>query len=232
MESPTDGTSTLIVEDLLLLLLDDEKGYIAGEGTLYYPLGGAVLIELALDGHVRFEPAQRKFAAAKVHAVEGRPPSDPMLAEAYEVVAKKPRTAQELLILIGTKLRVPVADRLVERGLVRRNTKKVLGLFRSTSWPAADVRHEAELREQIEAVLVEGRDPDPRTGAVIALLAASGQMQQVLEYPELSWTALGKRADAIIEGNWAAEAVKDAIVATNAAIVAVTTGTVVSIVTQ
>lgn len=224
--------TTLIVEDLLLLLLDDEKGYIAGEGMLYYPLGGAVLIELALEGHVRFEPAERAFATSKVHAVEGPAPTDPMLAEAYAIVVKKPRTAQELLIMIGTKLRVPVADRLVERGLVRRDTKKVLGLFRSTTWPAADARHETELRELIEGVLVEGRDPDSRTGAVIALLAASGQMHQVLQYPEVSRTALEKRAGAIIEGNWAAEAVKAAITATNAAIAAVTTATVITVVTQ
>ncbi|MCD0447243.1 GPP34 family phosphoprotein [Glycomyces sp. A-F 0318] len=224
--------ATLIVEDLLLLLLDDEKGHIAGEGTLYYPLGGAVLIELAIEGHVRFEPAKRAFGSAKVHAAEGPAPGDPMLAEAHALIAEKPRTAQELLILIGTKLRVPVADRLVEKGLVRRNTKKVLGLFRSTTWPAADARHEAGLRERMKAVLVGGEAPDPRTGAVIALLAASGQMHLVLKYEEISWTALERRADAVVEGRWAAEAVKDAINATNAAIAAVTTTAVITTVTQ
>ncbi|MFC5823499.1 GPP34 family phosphoprotein [Nonomuraea insulae] len=40
----------------------------------------------------------------------------------------------------------PLIDRLVERGLIRRESKRVLGVFRMTTLPAADTRHEAELR--------------------------------------------------------------------------------------
>ncbi|GAA2309527.1 hypothetical protein GCM10009853_078760 [Glycomyces scopariae] len=222
----------LIVEDLLLLLLDDEKGYIAGEGTLYYPLGGAVLMDLALAGDVRFEERQSAWSTAKVHAVEGAAPQDPLLADAYAAIAPKPRAVQDLLVRIGTKLRETVADRLVDKGLVRRDTKKVLGLFRSTTWPAADARHEGELRERLKAVLVGGEEPDPRTGAIIALLAASGSMHQVLKYDELKWTALEERAGEIVAGQWAAEAVRNAIAATNAAIAAVATTVVITTVTS
>ncbi|MEU6248838.1 GPP34 family phosphoprotein [Glycomyces sp. NPDC047010] len=222
----------LIVEDLLLLLLDDEKGYIAGEGTLYYPLGGAVLMDLALAGDVRFEEKQGAFSTAKVHAVEGAAPEDDLLADAYAVVAPKPRTVNELLILIGTKLRTRVADRLVDKGLVRRDTKKVLGLFRSTTWPAADAAHEEELRGRVKAVLVGGEEPDARTGALIALLSASGSLHQVLQYDELKWTELDRRARAVVEGQWAAEAVRNAITATNAAVAAAAAATAVTIATQ
>ncbi|MFB9662542.1 GPP34 family phosphoprotein [Glycomyces mayteni] len=222
----------LIVEDLLLLLLDDEKGHIAGEGTLYYPLGGAVLMDLALAGSVRFEEGSGAFSVAKVHAVAGAAPEDDLLADAYAVAAPKPRTVNELLILIGTKLRTRVADRLVDKGLVRRDTKKVLGLFRSTTWPAADAAHEEELRGRVKAVLVGGEEPDARTGAVIALLSASGSLHQVLHYDELKWTELDKRARAVVEGRWAAEAVRNAITATNAAVASAATAAAVTIATQ
>ncbi|RFA07128.1 hypothetical protein B7R21_16865 [Subtercola boreus] len=36
--------TSLIVEDLLLLLPDDRSGNILGEGALMYPLGGVVLL--------------------------------------------------------------------------------------------------------------------------------------------------------------------------------------------
>ncbi|THV30019.1 GOLPH3/VPS74 family protein [Glycomyces paridis] len=223
---------TLIVEDLLLLLLDDEKGHIAGEGTLYYALGGAVLLELALTERVRVEAKKSAFGSSLIHAVGSAPPADPVLAEAFGKIREKPRTAQYLVTTLGSHLRTRIADRLVERGLVRRDTKKVLGLFRSTTWPAEDTRHEDELRERIRAVLVDGEDPDPRTGAVIALLSASGQMPVVLRYPGVSASAVAKRVKAVSEGLWAAEAVKDAIVATNAAIAAAGTAAVMTVISQ
>ncbi|WP_030144355.1 GPP34 family phosphoprotein [Glycomyces sp. NRRL B-16210] len=219
---------TLVVEDLLLLLLDDEKGHIAGEGTLYYTLGGAVLLELALTGRVRVEPKKSAFGSSTIQSVGSIPPTDPILADAFTVVAKKPRTAQTFILMLGPSLRTKVTDRLVERGLVRRNTKKVLGLFRSTTWPAEDTRHEAELRERIRAILVDGAEPDPRTGAIIALLDASGQMPLVLKFPGVPAREIAKRVKTVSEGVWAAEAVKNAILATNAAITAATTAAVIN----
>lgn len=219
---------TLVVEDLLLLLLDDEKGHIAGEGTLYYTLGGAVLLELALTGRVRVEPKKSAFGSSTIRSVGSIPPTDPILADAFAVVAKKPRTAQTFTLMLGTNLRTKVTDRLVERGLVRRNTKKFLGLFRSTTWPAQDTQHEAELRERIRAILVDGAEPDPRTGAIIALLDASGQMPLVFKFPGTPARDIAKRVKAVSEGVWAAEAVKNAILATNAAIAATTTAAVIN----
>jgi hypothetical protein len=47
---------TLIAEDLLLLLLDDEKGTTPGMWVdVRVPLGAAVLAELALEGAVELE---------------------------------------------------------------------------------------------------------------------------------------------------------------------------------
>ncbi|MGW7294591.1 GPP34 family phosphoprotein [Streptomyces xiamenensis] len=62
----------LIVEDLLLTLMDNKSGAIAGEGTLYYPLGGAVLAELALRGDVTVAEGDTGLTGLKVHAVSGR----------------------------------------------------------------------------------------------------------------------------------------------------------------
>ena len=53
MNAATHGP--LLVEDLLLLLFDPRSGTIAGEGTLFYARGGAVLADLALQGLVEVD---------------------------------------------------------------------------------------------------------------------------------------------------------------------------------
>ncbi|MCO8269155.1 GPP34 family phosphoprotein [Actinoplanes sp. TRM 88003] len=213
----------LIVEDLTLLLLDDETGTPAAAGTLYYTLGGAVLVELALLGRVETD-------GKKVFAVGDGPLPDPILQDAYDKVAEKPRGAQTLLITIGTKLWDPVIERLLERGLIRREKKKVFGLFPMTQLPAAEHEHEAAVRANIRAVLVDGAEPDPRTAALIALLSASDALP--LLRPQLAWSSpVIKRAKALEQGNWGASAVNMAVVATAAAIAASTAAVVVTVVT-
>ncbi|WP_239064992.1 GPP34 family phosphoprotein [Streptomyces sp. S4.7] len=122
-----------IVEDLLLLMFDDTSGTIAGEGTLYYTLGGAVLVELGVGKYVRVDENDQGLNGLKVHAVAGDPPADPLLRGAYQKVADRKRGVQTLLIEIGTELRETVLERLVERGMLRQETKKTLGLFRTTA---------------------------------------------------------------------------------------------------
>jgi hypothetical protein len=214
-------TDLLIVEDLLLLLLDDTSGTIAGEGTLYYTLGGAVLVELALRGDVAPDDSRTMFNGIRIGAVKGELPSEPLLREAYETVAKKPRGVQELLIDIGSSLRGEVLDRLVERGFIRREKKKVLGIFPTTRMPAQRPEYEAQLLESVRSVLVDGAEPDARTGALAALLSASGTLPQL--HPGIPWSgAVYTRGKELEKGNWGADAVNTAIVGTNAAIAAST----------
>ncbi|MBM2619594.1 GPP34 family phosphoprotein [Actinoplanes sp. LDG1-06] len=210
----------LVVEDLMLLLLDDETGTPAAAGTLPYTLGGAVLVELALLGRIEADSAQG-LNGPKVYAVGDGPLEDPLLQEAYDKVAEKPRGAQTLLLTIGSKLWDPVVERLIERGLIRREKKRVLGLFKMTMLPAADTEYEAALRDRIRAVLVDGAEPDPRTAALIALLSSSGALPQLR--PQLAWSsAVIKRAKELEQGNWGAVAL-DTVVTRTAAAIAVST---------
>lgn len=211
----------LIVEDVAMLLLDDRTGRFAGSSALTPVLGGAVLVELALAEHVWIEPKAGFWNTAKVHVVPGTPaPADPLLLGALGVVAEKPRGPQDLVGRLGRNLRDHVVERLAGRGLVRREDATVMGLFPTTRWPAQDVSHEQELRGGIELVLGHGAAPDPRTGAVIALLSAADQAHRVLTVPGVPPREVKARAKAVGEGDWAAKAVRDAIAAMNAAVIA------------
>ncbi|PWD49432.1 GPP34 family phosphoprotein [Serinibacter arcticus] len=218
----------LIAEDVMLLLLDDATGSVAGSSAVHYTLGGAVLVELALAERVWIEPSGSAWRTARVHPVPGAPPlADPLLQGALGIVAEKPRSAQDLVNRLGKGLREHVAERLVNRGLVRRETTNVLGLFPSTRWPAQDARHEQELRGTLELVLARGAVPDARTGAVVALLSAADQAHRVLGYPGIAPRDVKARAKVIAEGDWAAKAVKDAVAAMNAAVIGAIVATTV-----
>lgn len=208
----------LLVEDLLLLLLDDDGASISGAGTLHYTLGGAVLVELALGGWVQVDTDDRRSANGPVVMPTGQPrPTDPLLAQAMEVVAAKEQRVQVLILALGGNLLPVLQQRLMDRGLITQEKRRVLGLFRTTRWPATDAEHEADLRRRIVAVLQDGAEPDARTAAVIGLVYASGAMPALR--PPLPWNSTTvARAQAIQQGDWGASAVEAAVTRTAAAI--------------
>ncbi|WP_265523136.1 GOLPH3/VPS74 family protein [Oerskovia flava] len=217
-ETAPDSTDLLIVDDLMLLLTDDDGASVQGAGTLYYTLGGAVLTELALLGRVQTDDSGILNGPRVLPAGDG-PLPDPLLQAAYDTIAEKTQRVQPLLVAIGADLWRVVVQRLTERGLLRREERRVLGIFRSTRFPAADEQHETELRARIRRVLEDGEAPDPRTAAIIGLLSASGAMPSLR--PPLPWHSVTvTRAKEIERGQWGPEAVSSAVARTAAAVAA------------
>ncbi len=215
--------STLIAEDLLLLLLDDDKGTVTATSYVHTILGGGVLIELAVSGAVEVGEKEGFWKTAKVRARLDASPVDPVLVAALAVIAEKERGAQDLVNRLGKDLKETLTARLEERGILERREGKVLGLFPRTTWPSVDSTHELAVRRAIEASLLQGVTPDERTGALIALLHAIGQAHKVIDRQGLPAREVRARAKEISEGAWAAKAVKDAIAASVAATTAAVT---------
>ncbi|CAI9408451.1 GOLPH3/VPS74 family protein [Nocardioides sp. T2.26MG-1] len=210
---------TLIAEDLLLLLLDDEDGRLTITSYPETVLGGALLVELAIIGAVEVEEKSSAWRSVKVRTT-GEAPADPVRRAAYDVVGEKARTASDLVTRLGKGTKTELADRLAARGILERREDRVLGLFPRTRWPAVDSTHEEAVRRALAAVLVEGVEPDERTGALVALLSAIDKPHLVVDHRGLSSGEVRKRAKRIAEGDWAAKAVRDAVAASTAAITA------------
>ncbi|MEG3633135.1 GOLPH3/VPS74 family protein [Micromonospora palythoicola] len=205
-ETSHPGSPTL-VEDLLLLLFQPRSGTIAGENTLFYVLAGAVLAELALADRVTM--ADRRT----VKIVEGRAPSDDLLRSAWDYLSEKPRGVQTVLAAIGPELRKPVLERLVERGDITREDRKMLGLFRTTSLRDGGTGRRARLLEEVRQVLVDGAEPSARVAALAALLSGSGTLPQF--YRDIPWTTpVITRAKELEQGNWGAGAAAEAVTRT------------------
>jgi hypothetical protein len=211
--------TTLIAEDLLLLLLEDDSGKLTNSTYVDVGIGGALLVELALAGAVEVVKGSGMWARAKVHPT-GTHPSEPVLVEAMGVVSEKERTAQDLVTRLGKKRRDPLLERLEGKGILRRKQDKAMGLFPRTRWPAVDSSHEADVRRQLGDALVRGVQPAERIAALIALLSALGIAHKVVDREGAPAGEVKKRAKAIAEGDWAAKAVRDAVAAAQAAVTA------------
>ncbi|MFI5835403.1 GPP34 family phosphoprotein [Micromonospora sp. NPDC051300] len=210
-----------LVEDLLLLLFQPASGTIAGENTLFYVLGGAVLADLALGEHLTTTDRGR------VSGVAGHPPPDDLLRPAWTYLAEKPRGVQTALAAIGPALREPVLARLVARGDIDEEPLKVLGLFRTTALREGRTERRARLLADVRRVLVDGAEPHARVAALAALLSASGTLPQFDR--EIPWTsATVTRAKELERGDWGADAAAAAVSRTvtasvvNSVVVAVT----------
>lgn len=215
--------STLIAEDVLLLLLDERGAFVAAD-KMRPALAGALLAELALTGAVEIEAEQGLWRRAHVVAQDATPArTDPLLAHAIEEIDAKRRTPQALVGRLGKDLPDQLCTRLADRGILRREESRVLGLFPKTRWPAADASHEGELRAALERTLIDGEDPDERLATVIAVLAAADVLHKVVRRGSMSKRELRNRAEQVAEGGWATEAVRKAIQAAQAAVAAAVT---------
>ena len=198
----------------MLTLFQPDSGTISGENTLFYVLAGAVLAELAERGEVDVEDAGMRGTI--VHA-RATPPTDDLLRGGWDYIAEKPRDVQTVLAAIGPTLRQPVLDRLVARGDIRREPRKMLGFIPSTALTPGSERRDG-LIANARAVLVDGADPNPRTAALVALVSASGALPSL--HREIPWTTpVITRAKHLERGEWGAEAAAAAVTRTMTAIV-------------
>ena len=214
--SPAGSNPPTLAEDLLLLLFQPESGTIAGETTLYYVLGAAVLADMALDDDITASTARN--GTVTVAAVERDRPSDELFHPAWEYVSERPRGVQAILAAIGPTLRRPVLERLIARGDVREEKRKALGLLTITTLIDGETKRRTDLMRNVRAVLVEDATPTPRLAALTALLWASGALPQF--HPEIPWnSAVITRAEELGRGNFGAAAASEAVTRTMTAIV-------------
>jgi hypothetical protein len=206
---------TLIAEDLLLLLLDDQSGK-PNTGHLDLALGGAVLVDLALEGLVEVASHGSLLGSAKLRRAPGAMAGDRILAGALGAVAEN-KPAQKLVVKVGKGLLDPLAERQRRRGVLDRREEKVLGLVTRTRWPSRDPSRKEAIRRGLVVILVQGGRPDARSAALIGLLLAVNRLHRTVSHPDASARSVKKRAKEVAEESWASPTIKDAVaVATSA----------------
>ena len=206
---------TLIAEDLLLLLLDDQSGK-PNTGHLDLALGGAVLVDLALEGLVEVASHGSLLGSAKLRRAPGAMAGDRILAGALAAVAEN-KPAQKLVAKVGKGLLDPLAERQRRRGVLDRREEKVLGLVTRTRWPSRDPSRKEAIRRGLVVILVQGGRADARSAALIGLLLAVHRLHRTVSHPDASARSVKKRAKEVAEESWASPTIKDAVAVATAA---------------
>lgn len=218
-----DPRTPLIVdlpEGLLLLATDDVTGRIdTKSGALDYGLTGAILTELLLQGSLGLADGRVVLMTSSVAA-------DPIHADVLgRIAGSKPRDVKHWVnTLPHAEIKQHVLDRLVEKGVVRREEHRILWIFPSDRYPAEEDAPEQHVRDAIRVTVVNGETPQPRIAVLIGLLKACDLLDTVFTKDERKQhrERIDQIANAEIVSQAVSKAVKEMQVAVMTAIIATT----------
>ncbi|MEV5883675.1 GPP34 family phosphoprotein [Streptomyces sp. NPDC052020] len=210
--------SVTLGEEIMLLSLDDASGEAKDRLSAGWGVASGTLLELVLAGRVTVEDGLLEVA-------DPSPTGTPLLDERLEKIVewagpspragggKTRRKAQDWLTKDQVKAVEATVRSLLDRGLVREEKHRVLGLFPVRRYPEADGAVERELRERLTAVVLEGERPDDRTTGLVALLDAA-ELHRIA-FPGLSRKELAERVKPrmaeIAEGHRVGDSLREAI---------------------
>lgn len=174
-----------LVEEITLLLLRDERGAFARVPTwsLRYSIAGAVLMELADANRIDTDP-ERLFLVDATPT--GDELLDPTLAEIAAGGSRNTRFWIEHVAERADAIREAALGALVAKGILEERDERVLWVFRTRRYPAAQgsVRQAVKLR--LMEVLLSDDIPDPRDIMLICLADACGIFRVLLSSKELA----------------------------------------------
>jgi hypothetical protein len=205
----------MLHEELMLLFINPQNGKLHVDSTsAENALAGAVLIELVNSGRVAFEPNGKKL-----QVVDPTPLKNSLLQESVTRI-DKPMKPQKAVERLRKKVRDNVVAELEARGAVRVEASKVLGIFPGKSYVITDESRNDEVHKAVGEVAAGYRGADARTGSLITLLNAVKAVHKVFDGDKKELT---KRAKDISAANWAGDAVRRAVEAIQAGVMAATT---------
>ncbi|ROQ66873.1 Golgi phosphoprotein 3 GPP34 [Streptomyces sp. 840.1] len=161
-------------EELLLLALDPRRGRpYCRNRFLEYAMAGAALAELELQGRITGERGQARV----VNPLE---PPDPLLAALMRGLPAPGKgrngagvSARAWVRRAGRQTEGMYLDALVERGVLRRESHRFLGLLPYHRHPVVAKDLAAQARQRFETAGRAGF-PDHRSRALAALVSAAG----------------------------------------------------------
>jgi hypothetical protein len=85
----------------------------------------------------------------------------------------------------GEKIREKVLRRLVQRGILKQEEKKILWVIPGRRYPMVSDQEEREVRKRIRSVVVDGEVPGPRDVVLVSLASACQLLRSVFTDADL-----------------------------------------------
>lgn len=202
-------------EEILLLMLDNEKGALAANHPECL-ISGGLLAELLLDHHISVADTRRKL----VETDSAHRASDPIADECLQMIrlAKKPKSLKDWVSRISgvKRLRHKVAQQLCDRGILRAVDDTVLFVFPRRRYLQMDLASKNEILERLrDAIFRDENLLHPRTVILISLANGAGLLDKLFGRKEIR--ARKKRIEQIVNGEMTGAAAKEVIEACEAA---------------
>ncbi len=196
-------------EELVLLILDDENGKFAHvpDRLMRYALAGGVLMDLALENRIDTD-------LKNLILVDPTPVRDSLLDPTLADIARATDTRDarfwvERAALGADEIREEALNRLVKKGILRRQDDRFLWVFQSRRYPVIDNTVEREVKLRIMEVLFSDQIPGPRDVVIICLAHACNLFKEIFSARELAHVAA--RIDQVRKLDLIGQAVSQAI---------------------
>lgn len=171
------------VEELVLLGLDDQTGALLPTPVMgfNYALAGAVIADLALAGRIDTDLQQ-------LTVIRPEATGDALLDRALVMLATAPQpksVSHWLGVFSGQRAEMEdeALARLVARGILRRQDKKILWVFGTRRYPTVDNQERTEVKTRLSGLILGDDLPDPRDAVLISLLTACHLAQHIFAGP-------------------------------------------------
>ncbi len=206
-----------LTEELFLLSIDDDRGKITSfvSGTLIYGLAGMLLAELTLQGRIVIKNS-------KLLLVNEDPTGDELLDEVLLQINEKKRTHKPnfwVRTIADRKLPGRVADRLVNKHILRDEGKRYLWVIPYEDSPSVDASAKYWVKHQLRSVVLAGVKPESGSILLLNLLKACRLLNLVFTLDEMQ--AANKKIDLLargdVFGHAVARTIKEIETAANAA---------------
>ena len=196
-------------EEITLLMLNDEDGeFVRVPGwSMQCAFAGAVLMDLALENRIDTD-------LKRLVLIDPTPVGDDLLDPTLTLIAEATETHDarhwvDHLADSAETIRERALQRLVARGILRREEDRFLWVFQSRRYPIVDGEPEREVKLRIMEVLFSNEIPDPRDIVLICLVDACGILRELLTAKELERAS--ERVDQVRKLDLIGQAVSKAV---------------------
>jgi hypothetical protein len=186
LQPPESMPQLTFTEEIVLLALDDKTGaqLHLPVTALNYGLAGAVLADLAWAGKIDTDQE-------RLTILDPSPTGDPLLDPWLALIASEKNVhsvAHWLSVLADRQKEIeqPALDRLIDRGILKRQDKKILWVIGLRRYPTVDGHERTEVRTRLGQLILGEDLPDPRDAMLISLLRGCRLTDNIFQGPEFA----------------------------------------------
>ena len=168
--SPKAPHELTLVEEIALLAIDDKTGkrLALPANTLGFALAGAVILDLSLAGSIDTDPRQLTVINP---APTGSPLLDVWLSRFH--ASRQPKSVLFWLHELAAhqeEIHRAALERLVERGILRRQEHQLFGPFKVRRYQTLDDTERTEVRARLTQLILSEELPTPRDVMLLSLI--------------------------------------------------------------